>query len=141
MNVCSAPIGPSWSSLTAPTMPSMVMLKQRQHRRFVMGSGESLRIVHGSLRDGLPTLFGSAQIVQSTSFSWTGAIARNAVATEQYAELKNLICWNKGSGGKGSSTARSIELVLFYNGKARHIDDFGLGDKGGIARSSRTTPG
>jgi DNA modification methylase len=52
-------------------------------------------------------------------------------ATAQYHELKNLVCWNKGSAGMGTFYRSQHELIfVMKNGKARHINNFGLGDKG-----------
>ncbi len=52
-------------------------------------------------------------------------------AVAQYAEFKNLICWNKQVGGIGSFYRSQHELVfVMKNGKAKHINNFGLGEKG-----------
>ena len=48
-----------------------------------------------------------------------------------YSELKNLIVWAKDNGGMGSFYRSRHELVFaFKNGKAPHINNFGLGQKG-----------
>jgi DNA modification methylase len=52
-------------------------------------------------------------------------------ATAQYSEMKNLVCWNKQSGGMGTFYRSKHELVwVMKNGSARHINNFGLGEKG-----------
>jgi DNA modification methylase len=104
-----------------------------QHREFLMGSGE---MSHAEFTAFLRTAF--ANLVR---FSADGSIhflfmdwrhLREMLgATEQYAELKNLICWNKGSGGMGSFYRSQHELIfVLKNGTGRHINNFGLGDKG-----------
>jgi DNA modification methylase len=52
-------------------------------------------------------------------------------ATAQYSEMKNLICWNKQSAGMGSFYRSKHELIfVMKSGTARHINNFGLGEKG-----------
>lgn len=52
-------------------------------------------------------------------------------ATSQYAEFKNLIVWNKHSAGLGTFYRSKHELIfVMKNGRARHINNFGLGEKG-----------
>jgi len=48
-----------------------------------------------------------------------------------YAELKNLVVWNKTNGGMGSFYRSKHELVLVWkNGTAAHINNFELGQHG-----------
>jgi DNA modification methylase len=48
-----------------------------------------------------------------------------------YAELKNLIVWNKDNGGMGAFYRSKHELVFaFKRGTAAHINNFGLGQHG-----------
>jgi hypothetical protein len=48
-----------------------------------------------------------------------------------YSELKNLVVWNKDNAGMGSFYRSKHELVLiFKNGTAAHVNNFGLGEKG-----------
>jgi DNA modification methylase len=48
-----------------------------------------------------------------------------------YTELKNLCVWNKDNGGMGAFYRSKHELIfVFKNGKAAHINNFGLGEKG-----------
>lgn len=52
-------------------------------------------------------------------------------ATAQYTEFKNLICWNKHSAGMGSFYRSKHELIfVMKNGTGKHINNFGLGEKG-----------
>ena len=104
-----------------------------KHREFVQGSGE---LTSAQFTEFLATAF--ANLLR---FSSDGSIhylfmdwrhlREMLAATEQYAELKNLICWDKGSGGMGSFYRSQHELIFVTkNGTARHINNFGLGDKG-----------
>ena len=48
-----------------------------------------------------------------------------------YAELKNLIVWDKGSGGMGSFYRSQHELIFaFKKGAGAHVNTFGLGQNG-----------
>jgi DNA modification methylase len=52
-------------------------------------------------------------------------------AVEQYQELKNVICWNKGAAGMGTFYRSQHEFIFaMKNGRAKHINNFGLGEKG-----------
>jgi DNA modification methylase len=52
-------------------------------------------------------------------------------ACSQYSEMKNLVCWTKHSAGLGSFYRSQHELIfVMKNGRAAHINNFGLGEKG-----------
>jgi DNA modification methylase len=104
-----------------------------KHREFVMGSSEMSReeFIH----------FLTAAYRNLIAFSGDGSIhflfmdwrhlTEMVAATGQYSEMKNLICWNKQSGGMGTFYRSKHELIwVMKNGKARHLNNFGLGDKG-----------
>ncbi len=104
-----------------------------RHREFVMGSGEMTQEEF--------TAFLRAAFANLIRFSCDGSIhflfmdwrhMREMLdATNQYAELKNLICWNKGSAGMGTFYRSQHELIfVMKNGKGRHVNNFGLGEKG-----------
>jgi len=104
-----------------------------KHREFCSGSGELSRDQF--------TAFLTAAFRNLIAFSVNGSIhllfmdwrhmAEMVDATAQYSEMKNLICWNKQSAGLGTFYRSKHELIwAMKNGKARHINNFGLGDKG-----------
>lgn len=104
-----------------------------KHPEFVMASGEMSR---DEFADFLTAAF--ANLI---AFSVDGSVhflfidwrhlAEMVLATVQYAEMKNLIIWNKQSAGMGSFYRSKHELVwTMKNGTARHINNFGLGEKG-----------
>lgn len=54
-----------------------------------------------------------------------------AAGGAHYAELKNLIVWNKDNGGMGSFYRSKHELIFaFKNGSTKHINNFELGQHG-----------
>lgn len=105
-----------------------------KHHEFIMGAGEwtSLEFV----------AFLRAVFVHLTAFTQSGSIHFQfmdwrhlnemlAAAEGIYAELKNLIVWDKGTGGMGSFYRSAHELIFaFKNGRGEHINNFGLGEKG-----------
>jgi len=104
-----------------------------KHSEFAMASGEMSKAEFAAF---LTTAF--ANLI---AFSRDGSIhflfmdwrhrTEMDEATAQYAEMKNLICWNKQSAGMGTFYRSKHELVwAMKNGSARHINNFGLGEKG-----------
>lgn len=104
-----------------------------KHREFPMASGEMTK---EEFVDFLRRAF--ANLIQ---FSEMGSIhylfmdwrhlAEMTEAIAQYAEMKNLICWNKQSAGMGSFYRSQHELIfVMKNGTSPHINNFGLGEKG-----------
>lgn len=104
-----------------------------RHREFVMGSGE---MTPAQFTEFLRTAF--ANLIR---FSADGSIhylfmdwrhLREMLdATEQYGQLKNLICWKKQSAGMGTFYRSQHELIfVMKNGEGAHINNFGLGEKG-----------
>lgn len=104
-----------------------------KHREFIMASGEMSRTEFAQF---LTTAFGHL-----IAFSQDGSIhflfmdwrhmAEMVLATSQYSEQKNLICWDKGTAGLGSFYRSQHELIwVMKNGKAKHLNNFGLGEKG-----------
>lgn len=54
-----------------------------------------------------------------------------AAGHEEYSEIKNLVVWVKQSAGRGTFYRSQMELVFASkNGKAPHINNFGLGETG-----------
>jgi DNA modification methylase len=104
-----------------------------KHAEFAMASGE---MTTDEFEAFLTQAFS-----RLISFSANGSIhylfmdwrhlAEMALATGQYTEFKNLICWNKSSAGMGSFYRSKHELIfVMKNGDAKHINNFGLGAKG-----------
>jgi DNA modification methylase len=105
-----------------------------QHREFAMASGEMssaeftefLTRVLGNL--AAASVDGSIHYV---CMDWRHIQEVLSAGNAAYTELKNLCVWNKDNGGMGAFYRSKHELVfVFKNGKAAHINNFGLGEKG-----------
>lgn len=104
-----------------------------RYREFVMASGEMTRTEF--------TEFLKSAFSNLAKFSREGSIhflfmdwrhmPEMLGATGCYDEMKNLICWDKGAAGMGSFYRSQHELIfVMKKGKAPHINNFGLGEKG-----------
>ncbi len=105
-----------------------------RHREFGMASGEMTREQF--------TSFLTKAFCNLTSYSANGSIhficmdwrhlgEVQEAGSNVYSELKNLIVWDKGSGGMGTFYRSRHELVFAYkNGTAPHINSFELGQHG-----------
>jgi DNA modification methylase len=104
-----------------------------RHREFLTASGEMTK---AEFTEFLKTAFSNL-----VRFSCDGSIhflfmdwrhlQEMLDAIQCYEELKNLICWNKRTAGMGTFYRSQHELIFVTkNGKARHINNFGLGEKG-----------
>ena len=105
-----------------------------KHREFAMASGE--------MSDEEFIAFLIAFILNLVKFSSDGSIHYLCMdwkhvhdlmtaAKRHYAELKNLVVWSKTNAGMGTFYRSQHELIAVYkNGKAKHINNFGLGESG-----------
>lgn len=105
-----------------------------QHREFAMASGEMssteftrfLTVVLQQMADH--SVDGS---IHFQCMDWRHMAEMLAAGTQVYTELKNLIVWAKDNGGMGSFYRSRHELIfVFKNGRAPHINTFGLGQSG-----------
>jgi DNA modification methylase len=104
------------------------------HREFVMGAGE--------MSPAEFTTFLRCVFRNCVRFSIPGSIHYQCMdfrhireildaADGVYDEYKQLVVWAKNNGGMGSFYRSRHELVfVFKAGKGRHINNFGLGEKG-----------
>ena len=107
---------------------------KNKHREFVMGAGE--------MSPPEFTAFLRALFRNCVQYSVNGSIHYHCMdwrhmreildaANGVYTEHKQLIVWNKGTGGQGGFYRSQHELVLvFKSGKAKHTNNFGLGETG-----------
>jgi DNA modification methylase len=105
-----------------------------KHREFLLGSGEMTRPEF--------TAFLRAIFRNCVLFSVSGSIHYQCMdfrhiremldaADGVYDDFKQLVVWDKGQGGQGAFYRGQHELVfVFKAGKGRHINNFGLGEKG-----------
>ena len=104
------------------------------HREFVMGAGE---MSPAEFTTFLRTIFRNC-----VRFSCDGSIHYHCMdwrhtrelldaADGVYSEHKQLVVWKKDNGGQGAFYRSQHELVfVFKSGKAKHINNFGLGETG-----------
>jgi DNA modification methylase len=105
-----------------------------RHHEFIMGAGE--------MSPGEFTTFLRAIFRNLVRFSKAGSIHYQAMdwrhireildaADGVYTEYKQLVIFDKGSGGQGAFYRSQHELVfVFKSGKGKHINNFGLGETG-----------
>lgn len=105
-----------------------------KHREFAMASGEMSKAEFtGFLGDVLTNLarVSSDGSIHYVCMDWRHIGELLEAGEKAYAELKNLVVWNKDNGGMGTFYRSKHELVfVFKNGTAAHINNFGLGEKG-----------
>ena len=107
---------------------------KHKHREFVMGAGE--------MSPAEFTAFLRALFRNCVQYSVNGSIHYHCMdwrhmrelldaADGVYSEHKQLIIWDKQSGGQGGFYRSQHELVfVFKSGKAKHTNNFGLGETG-----------
>ncbi len=105
-----------------------------KHREFAMASGE---MTEGQftefLRQTLSNLAAHSAdgSIHFISMNWQHLYELLTAGRAVYSELKNLCVWNKTNAGMGSFYRSKHELVMaFKSGKAPHINNFGLGERG-----------
>lgn len=105
-----------------------------RHREFAMASGE---MSQADFTKFLTTVLSNLTAVSTSGsihyvcMDWRHLQEVLAAGASAYTELKNLCVWNKDNGGMGTFYRSKHELVLvFKNGTAAHINNFGLGEKG-----------
>lgn len=105
-----------------------------KHREFAMASGEMSKAEFtGFLGDVLTNLARASSdgSIHYVCMDWRHIGELLEAGEKAYAELKNLVVWNKDNGGMGTFYRSKHELVfVFKNGTAAHINNFGLGEKG-----------
>jgi len=107
---------------------------RNQHREFVMGVGE---MSPGEFISFLRAIFRNcARFSRSASIhfifmDWRHIRELLDAAVGVYDEHKQLIVWDKGSGGQGAFYRSQHELVfVFKSGKGKHVNNFRMGETG-----------
>lgn len=107
---------------------------RNRHREFVMGAGEmSPAAFTGFLRAifRMCVRFSSEGSIHYHCMDWRHVRELLDAADGVYAEHKQLVVWDKGNGGQGAFYRSQHELVfVFKSGRGRHVNNFGLGEKG-----------
>lgn len=107
---------------------------RNHHREFVMAAGEMTpaqftafmrRIFRNCVR------FSIDGSIHYHCMDWRHSREILDAADGVYAAHKQLVVWDKGVGGQGAFYRSQHELVyVFKSGKARHTNNFGLGETG-----------
>ena len=102
----------------------------KRHREFAMASGEMSEVEFVAFLESAM----SRAIAASTNGSihywfidWRHLYDLQRAGRPLYGELKNLLVWNKSNAGQGAFYRSKHELiVVFKNGTAAHINNFGM---------------
>lgn len=128
-----------------PFNQPMRNISGRDWEEFEMASGEMSR-------EEFTTFLRTAFLLMA-SFSQDGAIHFQCMdyrhmremldaGEAAYRELKNLIIWDKQSGGQGSFYRNQFEMIWAWKvGTASHINNFGLGETGRYRTNIWSCPG
>jgi DNA modification methylase len=105
-----------------------------KHREFAMASGEMSRpgfiafLRTAAMRMAEVSINGAIHFV---CMDWRHAGEMEEAGRAVYSELKNICIWAKTNAGMGTFYRSQHEFVFVWKvGKARHINNFGLGEKG-----------
>ena len=105
-----------------------------RHREFAMAAGELsadqfIAFLKSTL--GNAAEFSKDGAIAYVCMDWRHVEELIAAAKSAFTELKNICVWNKNNGGMGTFYRSKHEFVLvFKNGTAPHVNNFGLGDTG-----------
>ena len=105
-----------------------------RHREFAMASGEMSQDQFTQfLTKALQSLadHSAEGSIHYVCMDWRHMTEMLAAGERAYAELKNLIVWDKGTGGMGTFYRSRHELIFaFKKGTSPHINSFELGQHG-----------
>lgn len=105
-----------------------------RHAEFAMAAGEMSPAEFQGFLDA--TLGNMARVSRDGSIhfvfmDWRHMPEILGAGDKVYDELKNLVVWNKDNGGMGAFYRSKHELVfVFKKGKAKHVNNFELGQHG-----------
>jgi len=105
-----------------------------RHAEFAMAAGEMSSAEFQSFLE--ETLGNMARVSRDGSIhfvfmDWRHMAELLGAGSKVYDELKNLVVWNKDNGGMGAFYRSKHELVfVFKKGKAKHVNNFELGQHG-----------
>jgi len=104
------------------------------HREFVMGAGEmTAPVFTGFLRAIFRNLvrFSCNGSIHYVTMDWRHCREILDAADGVFDQFKQLVVWDKGVGGQGAFYRSQHELAfVFKSGKAKHTNNFGLGETG-----------
>jgi len=104
---------------------------RRKHDEFVMASGEMSTAAFKDFLSTVLALLAAHTISGALHYifmSWPHLAELLAAAEAEGFEVKNLVVWDKGSGGMGSLYRSAHELILLLkHGKGSHTNNVALG--------------
>jgi DNA modification methylase len=116
-----------------------------KHREFAMASGEMSK---AGFTKFLRTAFSRMAEVSEPAaihficMDWKHIPEITEAGDAVYAELKNVCTWGKTNAGMGTFYRSQTEFVFVFKvGPGKHINNFGLGDKGRHRSNLWTYPG
>lgn len=105
-----------------------------KHREFAMASGEMSRPEFTAFLRTVAMRMAEVSINGAIHFlciDWRHAGEMEEAGRAVYSDLKNICVWAKTNAGMGTFYRSQHEFVFAWKvGKARHINNFGLGEKG-----------
>jgi DNA modification methylase len=116
-----------------------------RHREFKMASGEMSEAAFTAFLDTFirqAIIFSENGSIHFLFIDWRHLPELLTAARPLYADWKNLLVWNKTNAGQGSFYRSKHELIgVFKNGRAPHINNFGLGAQGRYRANVLDYPG
>lgn len=120
-------------------------LGQVQHREFVMASGEMSLVEFTAFLRGVfrnCVHFSTAGSIHYCFMDWRHIREILDAADGVYARFMQLITWVKDNAGMGAFYRSQHELIfVFKSGRGKHINNFGLGEKGRYRTNVFSYPG
>jgi DNA modification methylase len=105
-----------------------------KHREFAFASGEMSKSQFTAFLTGTLANIGRVMRDGAIAFvcmDWRHMGEALAAGEQAFAELKNVVVWNKTNGGMGAFYRSKHELIfVFKQGTAEHTNSFGLGETG-----------
>jgi DNA modification methylase len=105
-----------------------------RHREFKMASGEMSEVAYTAFLESFVRMVIAHSKDGSIHYlfiDWRHLPELLGAARPLFSEWKNVLVWNKSNAGQGSFYRSKHELILvFKNGTAPHINNFGLGAEG-----------
>ena len=112
----------------------IVNLGDIKHSEFAMASGEMSEEEFTDFLTRVMKLcasFSKDGSIHYICMDWRHILELSSAGKQAYTELKNICVWNKSNAGMGSFYRSKHELIFVYkNGKAKHINNFELGQHG-----------
>jgi DNA modification methylase len=116
-----------------------------KHREFIMAAGEMSKAQFTTFLKTMAKRLVEFSVDGSIHYifmDWRHLRELFAATGDVYAELKNLLVWNKSNGGQGAFYRSKHEMIaVFKHGTAAHINNFGLGGKGRYRTNVLDYPG